>query len=103
MGRPKAGNNNNNNSDATGSIPSDAKPKASSSLIQRTKGEIASVNGTASPGAEYLRSQRTWQGLGSDYAIEYERDENGKIRGAAMEEGRAGVARGYAVAEDKEG
>ena len=103
MGRPKAGNNNNNNSDATGSIPSDAKPKASSSLIQRTKGEIASVNGAASPGAEYLRSQRTWQGLGSDYAIEYERDENGKIRGAAMEEGRAGVARGYAVAEDKEG
>jgi diphthamide biosynthesis protein 2 len=41
--------------------------------------------------------------LGGDYAIEYERDENGKIRGAAMEEGRAGVARGYAVAEDKEG
>jgi diphthamide biosynthesis protein 2 len=99
MGRPKAS----NNTSAATSTTSDTKPKASSSLIQRTKGEIASVNGTASPGAEYLRSQRTWQGLGSDYAIEYERDENGKIRGATMEEGRAGVARGYAVAEDKEG
>jgi diphthamide biosynthesis protein 2 len=100
MGRPKVSNSNSSAADKT---TQDAKPKASSSLIQRTKGEIASVNGAASPSAEYLRSQRTWQGLGSDYAIEYERDENGKIRGATMEEGRAGVARGYAVAEDKEG
>lgn len=102
MGRPSANASTINGSGATESATSKAA-KPSSSLIQRTKGEIASVNGTASPGAEYLRSQRTWQGLGSDYAIEYERDENGKIRGAAMEEGRAGVARGYAVAEDKEG
>lgn len=102
MGRSSTKTNTANGSDAA--EPSSQKAaKASSSLIHRTKGEIASVNGTASPGAEYLRSQRTWQGLGSDYAIEYERDENGKIRGAAMEEGRAGVARGYAVAEDKEG
>lgn len=102
MGRSKPKTDTVNGSGATESAASKtAKP--SSSLIHRTKGEIASVNGTASPGAEYLRSKRTWQGLGSDYAIEYERDENGKIRGAAMEEGRAGVARGYAVAEDKEG
>ncbi|KAM0714107.1 hypothetical protein Q7P37_011071 [Cladosporium fusiforme] len=78
-------------------------PKPSSSLVQRARGDIAAVNGTASPGAEYLRSQRTWQGLGSDYAIEYERDENGKIRGAVMEEGRKGVARGYEVGEEREG
>ena len=78
-------------------------PKPSSSLIQRAKGDIASVNGAVSPGAEFLRSQRTWKGLGSDYSIEYERDENGKIRGAPMEEGRAGVARGYAVAQEREG
>lgn len=102
MGRPKAKTNGANGTNATGSSAS-TSTKPSSSLIHRTKGEIASVNGVASPGAEYLRSQRTWQGLGGDYAIEYERDENGKIRGAAMEEGRAGVARGYAVAEDKEG
>lgn len=80
-----------------------AAPKPSSSLVQRAKGDIASINGALSPGAEYLRSKRTWQGLGSDYTVEYERDENGKIRGAAMEEGRAGVARGYAVANEKEG
>jgi diphthamide biosynthesis protein 2 len=102
MGRPKTKTNAANGSGTTD--PSTSKStKPSSSLIQRTKGEIASVNGVASPGAEYLRSQRTWQGLGGDYAIEYERDENGKIRGAAMEEGRAGVARGYAVSTDKEG
>lgn len=102
MGRPKAKASASNGTSATDSTAS-TSTKPSSSLIHRTKGEMASVNGVASPGAEYLRSQRTWQGLGGDYAIEYERDENGKIRGAAMEEGRAGVARGYAVAEDKEG
>jgi diphthamide biosynthesis protein 2 len=102
MGRPKAKTNAVNGTNATNT--SDTKStKPSSSLIHRTKGEMASVNGVTSPGAEYLRSQRTWQGLGGDYAIEYERDENGKIRGAAMEEGRAGVARGYAVSADKEG
>ena len=102
MGRPKTKSSTANGTNAADSSASTSS-KPSSSLIHRTKGEMASVNGVASPGAEYLRSQRTWQGLGGDYAIEYERDENGKIRGAAMEEGRAGVARGYAVAEDKEG
>lgn len=101
MGRPKPTASATNGATDTSKPVSSSKP--SSSLIQRTKGDIAAVNGTASPGAEYLRSQRTWQGLGSDYAIEYERDEDGKIRGAAMEEGRAGVARGYAVDKDKEG
>ena len=102
MGRAKTKTSTSNGTNAADSSASTSS-KPSSSLIHRTKGEMASVNGVASPGAEYLRSQRTWQGLGGDYAIEYERDENGKIRGAAMEEGRAGVARGYAVAEDKEG
>jgi diphthamide biosynthesis protein 2 len=71
---------------------------ASSALIHRAKaGDLATVNGTISPAAEYLRSKRTWTGLGSDYEIAYERDENGRIQGAAMEEGRGGVAKGYAV------
>ena len=102
MGRPKAKASAANDTSTADSSASKSA-KTSSSLIHRSKGEMASVNGVASPGAEYLRSQRTWQGLGGDYAIEYERDENGKIRGAAMEEGRAGVARGYAVSADKEG
>ncbi|RYP45661.1 hypothetical protein DL768_008005 [Monosporascus sp. mg162] len=60
----------------------------SSSLVKRAKaGQLAAVNGVASPGAEYLRSQRTWQGLGSDFAA----DEASTL----VEEGRSGVARGY--------
>ena len=58
------------------------------------------MNGAVSPAAEYLRSKRTWQGLGSDYEISYERDGDGRITGAAMEEGRGGVAKGYAVGSD---
>ena len=63
----------------------------SSALALRSKGELATVNGVVSPGAEYLRSQRTWQGLGSDYTAE---------ESAAIEEGRSGVARGYTVGEE---
>lgn len=68
---------------------------ASSALVQRAKGDIATINGVMSPGAEFLRSKREWQGLGSDFAIEYDRDDKGNIQGASMEEGRSGVARGY--------
>ncbi|OLN96974.1 Diphthamide biosynthesis protein 2 [Colletotrichum chlorophyti] len=38
-----------------------------SALVKREIGEVATINGVLSPGAEYLRSQRTWQGLGGDY------------------------------------
>ncbi|KXT07384.1 hypothetical protein AC578_531 [Pseudocercospora eumusae] len=72
----------------------------SSALVQSAKADIAAINGQASPAAEFLRSKRTWQGLGSDFEIAYERDDDGKIRGAAMEEGRSGVAKGYSVGED---
>ncbi|RYP09312.1 hypothetical protein DL764_001359 [Monosporascus ibericus] len=62
----------------------------SSTLVKRAKaGQLAAVNGVASPGAEYLRSQRTWQGLGSDFAAEE--------ASTLVEEGRSGVARGYTV------
>ncbi|KAI6821578.1 putative diphthamide biosynthesis protein Dph2 [Hortaea werneckii] len=79
--------------------PKVEKAPASSALVQRAKGDLAVVNGAVSPAAQFLREKRTWQGLGSDYEISYERDENGKIRGAAMEEGRAGVAKGYSVGD----
>ena len=64
------------------------------SLVKRVKGEMAIIGGEASPGAEYLRTARTWKGLGSDFEIAYEEP------GAAMEEGRSGIARGYTHAED---
>jgi diphthamide biosynthesis protein 2 len=67
---------------------------ASKALARRAKGDLVTVNGTVSPGAEYLRNQRTWQGLGSDFA-EVEASQG-------IEEGRSGVARGYAVGEGGE-
>jgi diphthamide biosynthesis protein 2 len=66
---------------------------SSSSLIKRANGDIAQIGGVVSPGAEFLRSERTWQGLGSDFEIAYE-DEGGVV-----EEGRSGIARGYAVGD----
>ncbi|KAH6615745.1 putative diphthamide synthesis protein-domain-containing protein [Chaetomium sp. MPI-SDFR-AT-0129] len=64
--------------------------QSSSALAVRSKGELAMVNGVVSPGAEFLRSQRTWQGLGSDHVAE---------ESTAIEEGRSGVARGYTVGD----
>ncbi|PHH61699.1 hypothetical protein CDD81_8044 [Ophiocordyceps australis] len=56
----------------------------------RAAGEVMSINGVASPGAEYLRTKRTWQGLGSDFG---QTEETSTI----VEEGRSGTARGYVV------
>jgi diphthamide biosynthesis protein 2 len=67
--------------------------KQSDALAMRAKSELATINGVFSPGAEYLRSQRTWQGLGTDFEDE---------RSASIEEGRSGVARGYTVGQDDE-
>lgn len=69
--------------------------KGSDALIKRSApGELASINGVVSPGAEFLRSQRTWVGLGSDFAENQEAS-------TAIEEGRSGIARGYHVGEDE--
>jgi diphthamide biosynthesis protein 2 len=70
----------------------------SKSLIKRGNGEIAQIGGVISPGAEFLRSQRTWQGLGSDFEVSYEQDGE---RGAVLEEGRSGHASGYVVGDDR--
>ncbi|KAF5022548.1 hypothetical protein F66182_5381 [Fusarium sp. NRRL 66182] len=59
-------------------------------IIKRTVGELASINGVASPGAEFLRSGRTWQGLGTDFDNE---------ASTVVEEGRSGIARGYEVGD----
>lgn len=61
-------------------------------LTLRPKAELASVNGVVSPGAEFLRANRTWQGLGGDYDT--------TEKSAAIEQGRSGIARGYTVGED---
>ncbi|KAJ0306418.1 hypothetical protein COL5a_003591 [Colletotrichum fioriniae] len=74
-----------------GEESSSSKKPGQSALVKREVGEVATINGVLSPGAEYLRSQRTWQGLGTDY------DEESST---VVEEGRSGVARGYTVGED---
>lgn len=68
-----------------------------SALVKRAKGDVAIVGGDASPGAEYLRSKRTWKGLGSDFEIAYEEAE--QPNGTPIEEGRSGIARGYVHGE----
>ncbi|KAI0435778.1 putative diphthamide synthesis protein-domain-containing protein [Xylaria telfairii] len=65
-----------------------------SAIVKRGTGEIALVNGVASPGAEFLRSKRTWQGLGSDFNPA--EDDTSTL----VEEGRSGVASGYTVGEE---
>ncbi|EGX91933.1 diphthamide biosynthesis protein 2 [Cordyceps militaris CM01] len=69
----------------------EAKTPGTGALISRAAGEMASINGVASPGAEYLRTQRTWQGLGTDFEEE---------ASTLVEEGRSGIARGYTVGEE---
>jgi len=67
----------------------------SSSLAKRADGHLVSVNGVASPAADFLAHQRTWRGLGSDFEVQYEEQE----QGSSIEEGRTGVARGYTIGE----
>ncbi|ETS74985.1 hypothetical protein PFICI_13469 [Pestalotiopsis fici W106-1] len=73
----------------------------SNALVQHKFGELAMVNGVVSPGAQYLRSQRTWQGLGSDFR-DVDDDEKEYEDSTLVQEGRSGVARGYTVGEDSE-
>ncbi|EMC99732.1 hypothetical protein BAUCODRAFT_30125 [Baudoinia panamericana UAMH 10762] len=97
MGRQKQVSSASRSNGTTAQSQASRNATPSSALVQRAKGEVALVNGAVSPAAEYLRTKRTWQGLGSDYEIAYERDAEGKIQGALMEEGRSGVAKGYMV------
>ncbi|PGH01949.1 diphthamide biosynthesis protein 2 [Helicocarpus griseus UAMH5409] len=74
-----------------------ARPAGSTALAKRANGDLATIGGVLSPGAEFLRSQRTWKGLGSDFDIRYEEDGE---QGSAVVEGRSGIARGYTVGEN---
>jgi diphthamide biosynthesis protein 2 len=71
----------------------------SKALTKRATGDIVAMNGVGSPAAEYLRSKRTWQGLGSDFKVQYEDEE--EQQGSQMQEGRSGIARGYTIGESK--
>ncbi|KAF4307385.1 diphthamide biosynthesis protein [Botryosphaeria dothidea] len=76
---------------------------AGTSLIKRANGDVAQIGGVVSPGAEFLRSKRTWQGLGSDFDTQADGESaEGSQTGARIEEGRGGLARGYVVGDDAE-
>ena len=86
------------NAPSQNQISNSSSTPSSTALTKRANGELTQIGGVVSPGAEFLREKRTWQGLGSDYK---EVDEGVTIEGAAkMEEGRSGIARGYAVGND---
>lgn len=73
-------------------------PSAARALARRAKGDLAMIGGAVSPGAEFLRSQRTWKGLGSDFDIRYDEDPSDST---LVKEGRKGIARGYTVGESE--
>ncbi|KAI9682133.1 MAG: Diphthamide biosynthesis protein 2 [Caeruleum heppii] len=76
-------------------------PPRSDNLTKRVPADLTTVGGVASPGADFLRTQRTWRGLGSDMEISYEEDGSSASReGARVEEGRNGMARGYTSQKD---
>jgi diphthamide biosynthesis protein 2 len=57
--------------------------------------ELIATGGVLSPAGRFLKENRTWKGLGSDYINDDEYE-----KGALVEEGRSGVARGYVVGKD---
>lgn len=82
-------------------IDGSSGPSAARALARRAKGDLAMIGGAVSPGAEFLRSQRTWKGLGSDFDIRYDEDED-PSDSTLVKEGRKGIARGYTVGESGE-
>ncbi|KAI0595590.1 putative diphthamide synthesis protein-domain-containing protein [Biscogniauxia sp. FL1348] len=90
----------NGSGDAARETPRTLSSPAASAIVKRAAGEVALVNGVVSPGAQFLRSQRTWQGLGSDFHTAEEEDGEVQESSTLVEEGRSGIARGYAIGEE---
>ncbi|KAJ6161228.1 hypothetical protein N7470_004624 [Penicillium chermesinum] len=82
-------------------IDGSSGPNAARALARRANGDLAIIGGTVSPGAEFLRSQRTWKGLGSDFDIRYDEEED-PADSTLVREGRKGIARGYTVGESSD-
>ena len=77
---------------ASARAPSSASP--SNALLKRQTGEMMSIGGELSPGANYLNTQRHWRGLGSDFDQAADEEESTKIQ-----EGHSGIASGYSYGE----
>ncbi|KAM5465577.1 Diphthamide biosynthesis protein 2 [Microsporum audouinii] len=76
----------------------------SKSLAKRFNSDVATIGGVVSPGAEFLKSSRSWRGLGSDFVVEYEEDtgQDSGLKGSAVVEGLSGIARGYRIGDNQE-
>ncbi|GBF59963.1 2-(3-amino-3-carboxypropyl)histidine synthase subunit 2 [Trichophyton mentagrophytes] len=76
----------------------------SRSLAKRFNSDVATIGGVVSPGAEFLKSNRSWRGLGSDFVVEYEEDnsQDGGVKGSIIVEGLSGIARGYRIGDNQE-
>ena len=73
----------------------DGNEKDHQSLIKKTDGSVARIGGEISPGATFLRNNRTWQGLGSDFELSYDNDCDDNKPSVNIQEGSSGIARGY--------
>lgn len=82
-----------------GELEDGQQQPASKVLTRRARMDLATVNGEVSPGAEFLRNKRTWQGLGSDF---HEVSEEERVQGGLVEQGRSGIARGYTVGKEEQ-
>ena len=83
--------------DAAGPVNGSSSSK-SKALAKRARGDLATVGGTFSPGAEFLQSQRTWKGLGSDFNTQDD-EEDAQRDSTLIVEGRKGIAKGYTVGD----
>lgn len=64
-------------------------------LTKHSNGKLAIIGGELSPGAEFLRSKRTWRGLGSDFDVTCGEPES--LTSTTISEGRTGIAKGYSA------
>lgn len=85
-------NNNNNNNMLNTSGKKSLTVKHSSQLV---------IRDTVSTAADHLYNKLTWTGLGSDFSMDVESDEE-EAEFATVEKGRGGIARGYKVHEDED-
>lgn len=77
------------------------EPRSGALILNDDSRKQVLAGGVVSPAAEFLRDKRSWRGLGSDFVVEYEKEgaKEGQEekKGAIIEVGRSGVARGYTV------
>ncbi|KAI9789497.1 MAG: Diphthamide biosynthesis protein 2 [Piccolia ochrophora] len=78
---------------------SGTRPTSHHNSLVKKEGDVAVIGGHVSPAVEFLRSKRTWQGLGSDFSVPDEGPQS--TQGALVEEGVTGTAKAYRYDRDR--